>query len=420
VPIVALLLWPLRDILPWDFQYLGLIFALNCVLQLYFGYRISWLLAGHSRLIAIAGALLFLVAPPFVFRSSGHFPLTSHWLILAALILYFTSSAAPTKWRLAAGAALCFLAATIHAYIIVMVLLIDTGAHLRAAMSSKEVAGASLGARLYWIGLRVGISLASAIAGLIIFGLLRPLELRAYAEGGYGAFSMNLLAPIDPGNFGALVLKPQPQVGILQYEGYNYLGLGVILLGTLALALRPSLFVRNLCRREAAATWLICAVSLFLALSLKATVGSWTIYDISVPLPVFEALSAFRASGRFFWPAYYLLLCGVITLAFAAFGRRWAALALSCVVDSGGGYPQSLQLHPSAMEFHLRAFVYRWGRLAGAGTQPRSFDRRATLAMQRCQHAGRARQLLDIRDSRRETEYDYKQLLCRTAEQSAT
>ena len=262
------------------------------------------------------------------------FPANSHWLILAALILYFTSSAAPTKWRLAAGAALCFLAATIHAYIIVMVLLIDTGAHLRAAMSSKEVAGASLGARLYWIGLRVGISLASAIAGLIIFGLLRPLELRAYAEGGYGAFSINLLAPIDPGNFGALVLKPQPQVGILQYEGYNYLGLGVILLGTLALApaLRPSLFVRNLCRREAAATWLICAVSLFLALSLKATVGSWTIYDISVPSPVFEALSAFRASGRFFWPAYYLLLCGVITLAFAAFGRRWAALALSCAL----------------------------------------------------------------------------------------
>jgi hypothetical protein len=49
VPIVALLLWPLRDILPWDFQYLGLIFAFNCVLQLYFGYRISWHLTGHSR-----------------------------------------------------------------------------------------------------------------------------------------------------------------------------------------------------------------------------------------------------------------------------------------------------------------------------------------------------------------------------------
>ena len=65
---------------------------------------------------------------------------------------------------------------------------------------------------------------------------------------------------------------------------------------------------------------------------MKATVGSWTIYDISVPLPVFEALSAFRASGRFFWPAYYLLLSGVIALAFAAFGRRWVALALSCAL----------------------------------------------------------------------------------------
>src|SRR5262245_50852782 len=100
----------------------------------------------------------------------------------------------------------------------VMVLLIDAGAHLRAALSSKEIAGASLRARLSWIVLPVAISLASAIAGLIIFGLLSPLELRAYAEGGYTLFSMNLLAPIDPGKFSALLLKSQPQVGTLQYE----------------------------------------------------------------------------------------------------------------------------------------------------------------------------------------------------------
>jgi hypothetical protein len=213
-----------------------------------------------------------------------------------------------------------------------MVLLIDAATHLRTAMSSKEVAGSSLGARLSWIGLRVGISSTSAIAALIIFGLLRPVELRAYAEGGYGLFSMNLLAPIDPEEFGALLLKPQPQVGTLQYEGYNYLGLGVILLGTLALARCLSLFVRSLCRREAAATWIIFVVSLLVALSLKATAGSWTIYDIHVPFRVFEALSAFRGSGRFFWPAYYLVLSGVITLAFAAFGTRGAALALSCAL----------------------------------------------------------------------------------------
>ena len=91
MPFLALLLWPFRNVLPWDFQYLGLIFAFNCILQLYFGYRISWHLTGRSRSIAIAGALLFLVAPPFIFRSGGHFVLTSHWLILAALTLFFTA-----------------------------------------------------------------------------------------------------------------------------------------------------------------------------------------------------------------------------------------------------------------------------------------------------------------------------------------
>ena len=328
MPILALLLWPLRNALPWDFQYLGLIFAFNCILQLYFGYRISWHLTGRSRSIAIAGALLFLVAPPFIFRSSGHFVLTSHWLILAALALFFTAGGQLSKWRIMAGAALCFLAASIHPYIMVMVLLIDAATHLRVATTGKETANTALGARLRLMGLRIGLSLTSAIAALIIFGYLRPLELHAYADGGYGAFSMNLLAPIDPGPFGALILKPQPQVSTFQYEGYNYLGLGVILLGLLALARCPSLFVRTLGRRGSAATWMIFAVSLLLALSLKATVGRWTIYDIPVPFNVFEALSAFRSSGRFFWPAYYLVLCGVIALALAAFGPRWAALAL--------------------------------------------------------------------------------------------
>jgi hypothetical protein len=134
-----------------------------------------------------------------------------------------------SKWRIMAGAALCFLAASVHPYIVVMVLLIDAATHLRVATSGKETANTALSARLRLMGLRIGISLTSAIAALIIFGYLRPLELQAYADGGYGAFSMNLLAPIDPARFGALVLKPQPQASTFQYEGYNYLGLGVIL-----------------------------------------------------------------------------------------------------------------------------------------------------------------------------------------------
>jgi hypothetical protein len=163
-------------------------------------------------------ALLFLAAPPFIFRSGGHFVLTSHWLILAALTLFFTAGGQPSKWRIMAGAALCFLAASDHPYIMVMVLLIDAATHLRVATSGNETANTALSARLRLMGLRIGISLTSAIAALIIFGYLRPLELHAYADGGYGAFSMNLLAPIDPAQFGSLVLKPQPQASTLSSE----------------------------------------------------------------------------------------------------------------------------------------------------------------------------------------------------------
>jgi hypothetical protein len=52
--------------------------------------------------------------------------------------LFFTAGGQPSKWRIMAGAALCFLAASVHPYIVVMVLLIDAATHLRVATSAKK------------------------------------------------------------------------------------------------------------------------------------------------------------------------------------------------------------------------------------------------------------------------------------------
>jgi hypothetical protein len=217
--------------------------------------------------------------------------------------------------------ALSFLAGGINPYLAFMVLLVLGAASPRIAISAKPFT--LLPAFSFFI------CVAAAVASLTIFGFIRPGESDAYLGTGYGFYSMNLLAPIDPMHHGALLLKPLPQVGPGQYECDNYLGLGAILLGIALLACRPSI-AKELFTREAIAVWIIIIVSLLLALSTKATVGSLTLYNLDISW-LQRALSTFRSSGRLFWPAYYLILSGIMAAACVVFERRKLALILSAV-----------------------------------------------------------------------------------------
>ena len=329
IPLVAMMFWPARDILPPNFQYLGLYFALNCVLQLYFGYRLSRRLTG-DRLAGLAGGVLFMTAPPFVWRALGHFALTTHWLILAAVEIFATTTPHPSKSLTAWSVVLCFLAGATSPYLTFMVLLILAASQIRRLSAVEPVGGKSIGVNLVHAAGSFVICVAAAVAALAIFGFLRWEGVGAYAAPGYGLYSMNLLAPLDPMIFPALLFKAQPTIGH-QYEGYNYLGLGVIFLAVITLARRPSI-VLALFTRNAAAIWLVFFVSLLLALSTKVTVGSVVLCDLPAPRWVLDALSAFHASGRFFWPAYYFILAGIVIAASTVFKGRMLVVTLTAVV----------------------------------------------------------------------------------------
>jgi hypothetical protein len=321
MPLVASVLWPFRHSLPSDFQYFGAWFALCVILQFYFGYRISRRLTGGYQPSAILGGLLFMAAPPFIWRSMEHFALTNHWLILAALDFYLAAARKVSRGQMVASSLLCFAAGGINPYIAAMVLLVLSAAYLRGIIVTPADPDRALSTRILFAAYGIGISLAGAISALLIFGFLRPGDAGSYSGAGYKIYSMNLLALIDPMRFPGLLLDAMPVLSSDQHEGYNYLGLGVISLGIVASAWRPSILT-TLFRREAIPGWFILVVSLFLALSLKASVGSVVAYNISAPDVVLNALRAFRASGRLFWPAYYLILCCVIGASYVAFGDR--------------------------------------------------------------------------------------------------
>jgi hypothetical protein len=117
-----------------------------------------------------------------------------------------------------------------------------------------------------------------------------------------------------------------------QGEGFNYLGLGVILLAMVALgrlAARP--ISRATLRRHAPLAAYCLGLFLF-SLSNRVTYGDRVLRVFPLG-PLRPFCMAFRSSGRFFWPVYYVIVCAVIRLILTRCSKGWAkALLVAALV----------------------------------------------------------------------------------------
>jgi hypothetical protein len=341
-PLIAVLLKPISPILPEPFQYQGIEVVLVCILQFYFALLLFRTLLGSNPFAVVLPSLFFLIAPPLTWRFQGHYALSNHWLLIATLVaLCFTrrdASADASRRFVIYAVLLAGTAVAINPYIALQVLVLLTGgvASLvwQRRLSPWRAAGVmtAIGAACFVV---------AAAFGLFISGG------RGYAAGGYRAYSLNGLALIDPQAYHAILLKSLPRIGE-QYEGYNYFGLGAILLLIVAFWR-----VRSSVRLEPA-TWgstpvvslrrykipdrdyptLLClfagcVVLTALALSTKVTFGSMTLIDLDPKERFTPYLAALRASGRLFWTPYYVLLGAVFLTIFWTFRKRWAII-LTC------------------------------------------------------------------------------------------
>jgi hypothetical protein len=337
IPLLATIVWIVRTIIPGGFQYFGIYFLFCSVLQFYFGYRISRQVCGGDNIAGVLGGGFFLSAPAFTWRAFGHFAVGSHWIILAALDQLLSASARPSPARIAWIGVICFVAASINPYIAAMTVLVTCATYVRPLLHDVRCLGGCC------IGL--GIALCSALLAFVLFGFITTADVSQYTGGGYETYSMNLLAPIDPQVYGSLVLKQQP-INPGQYEGYNYLGLGVLLFGLISIARRPSTLI-CLPLRRTTPPFVVLGISLLLALSTKATFGPFVLYHAPLPRPITDALTSLRASGRLFWPGYYLIFTGIIAAAFRSFRRPWlhAALAIALIIQFLDVAPLRVAVH---------------------------------------------------------------------------
>ena len=328
MPLLLLMAKPFAGWVPDGTQYFGYYFVACMVLQGLFGYlatvRAMRLVGAEGSRnagvwIAVASGTLLACIPYTFYRFQGHTALSSQWVLMLSVWVSLVSLGWPgLRWCLVNGAVV-FLATGLNPYLALMTLI---------SIGMLTVVGPG---RARWVDAATRIVVLATVAafGLWLFGFTGGATADS---GGYGRYSMNLLGPFDSQGVARLLPIDVPDVTTGQhFEGYAYLGLGILVLCVFGL-------FAGMRRRHAASMFpfvpalLIAAACTLLAVSATVTIGSF-VFNVPLPDALVFLLSRFRGSGRLFWMAGFWLVVASVAACARGFGVRRTAVILSiCLV----------------------------------------------------------------------------------------
>lgn len=284
---------------------------------------------GRRTLLACIVSAGFGVLSPLVHYRYGHSALMAQFFPILALAWYFEArqSTARVSRYIAALLVLCFVIATLNLYVYVMTAAIVAAALIQLTLDRRlSVAGC--------IASFIGLLLV-AFVPVWSFGALGDPNLRA-ATVPFGYNSMNLMSPFWPQSSGLFrwtgwFYLTRGLIGATpgQWEGYDYLGAGTLLLVLIALGLGFRALPAQISKHWVLACCLF--VLTIWAVSDKIYFGPALLASYPVPQVLDGTVLAwFRASGRFFWPVGWMITAFGIAVALTALRPR-IALAVTIV-----------------------------------------------------------------------------------------
>lgn len=319
VPWISLVLKVFAHWLPHNFQYVGLWIAVCMMLQGAFAAKLMRYFTQECTFILL-GAVFFILMPAFIFRLTMHGDLAAQWTILCALCLYFETNQQKAKrgWLL-----LLPLLVGIHMYLYAMCFALFVADLIRNTNGLKSTLKA------------INLLLVILVLSLILMWLLGYFVIPSSDSiaGGYGRFSMNLLAPFNGFDFVPTVLMPSTYTYYYgAYEGFNYLGMGVLLMLLVALLRYNKKAVSEATARHFA-LYMICILLTLFAIGDSWSIGPLHIASTQLPSWILYVCDTFRSSGRFFWPVGYLLLLTGLVVVLRCYKRPLAlAILVLCLV----------------------------------------------------------------------------------------
>lgn len=278
--------------------------------------------AGEAHLLGcVVASLLAISAPPLLHRF-GHLPLFGQFAVIAALWLYLRDGhsgawrAVATRWSI-----LLCVTSLINAYLFVM-----AGAVYAASWIDRRVLTPADRIARWGEPALVAIAVVIVLVGAGHVGKGTSIPFSA----GFGYFSMNLASPFWPQRSGLLPrMSPIVDATGGQYEGFNYLGAGGLMLLVLALVCDAGGILAR--ARAHPGFMAIAAACVVFALSNRVYLFQHLVLYYTTPWQVNFVLGTFRSSGRFFWPVFYTILLGGAALALRR-GRPAAKVGILVLV----------------------------------------------------------------------------------------
>lgn len=304
IPFFAVIFKLLTKGVKGRFQYFG-IWGLCCfMLQGYWSARIlnKWL---NDKWQILLGSLFFILSPIVIFRMYYHTALAAHWLILMAIYFcavhkqqYKNVMKTSLQWGV-----LGVLIGSIHLYFVPMCAMLLGGYILYSFIEEKKII-----VKYIFPGISFVIGLFTTV--YLLGGFSSGAD--AGANSNLGLYSFNLNGFYNPIGY-SKVLKWLEVYTEGQYEGFAYLGLGVIVLVVGAVASFCFLWKDKLHKiKENWLKWIV-AIGVItglvvLAASPKVTFNEHLLFEFPDIDIVMKYWGIFGSCGRIIWPVYYLIV----------------------------------------------------------------------------------------------------------------
>ena len=339
VPFLSFILKLFNSIIPNNFHYFSFWIILCISLQFYFSYKIFFLVTKDHFFSLLCG-IFFLLSPILYYRLSIHLSLAAHWLILGYIYFEFKNTRDSEYYKFF----FIILSSLTHFYITIMLLL------MRIIFSLNDYCKDNEFKKLFQKNI------------ILIFVLLISMYVTGYFSipstdslgFGYGIYKTNLLSFIDPIPNGSdqnwSIFLPDIQNISGEHEGFAYLGLGGLVLFIILIFF----LLKNIQKIKDNKQYIVLVLLFSLiALSNNISYGNESLINISLPELIYAPLSIIRASGRFIWPVYYLIIIfSLIAFIKLKIKKKYLVIILILqIVDTSFIFNENIVKHSNTKHF---------------------------------------------------------------------
>ena len=321
IPLFAIIFKLMSPILPESFQYFGL-FGLICyILQGGIGSLIIRKIGGNS-ILSIIGSLFFLLSTVLLQRIFGHTSLSAHFILLLCILMCLYNNISKKK-QIILWSCLLALSASIHLYFVTMVIIFLFFYLLYSYFKEKRI---------------MDQCIVLIVSLLVLYGTMFCLgafySVKSVDSYGFGFFSANLNTFINPQGTSGFI-KDLPNATAGQYEGYAYIGLGMIIFVIISgkELIHGNLFKNTVKNTPQYFPYILGILLVFLLFSLSpaVTLNQYTLFTYPVIWPFKQIWSIFRSTGRMTWPIIYTIITFCIWCAVKQFTQK-KALIIICLM----------------------------------------------------------------------------------------